>query len=386
MFIGIAAADSKTPQLEVLDKLCEIVDANFFDADLKGVDWSAACSRLRVNLPLNSAAFRSRLKALMGSLNTSHTAYYEAGEPEHAILLDVYHGNPSLVELLAKQPDGAPRLEFVGFFTTEHDGRYFIDQIVPGSSADTNGLLTGDEIVSVAGKRFDSATVFAGHAGNAIEIGYRRERNGAVQTVNVQAVAVSPLSFLDQATKKSVRIIEKDGLRIGFIRYWSFAGVEPTKIFLDALRPGGKLDGVDALIIDARARIGGGVLPLQLLKPQMLKTEGITRSGAFSQSPQQLADRFVMIIDGHTRSAAEMMAYSAKVHRTGILVGQTTQGALTGGTVFPLPNGAIVYVAVASVKYGGQVFEGRGVSPDIPVTFDLPYSADTDPLYERALA
>ncbi len=385
VFVGIAAADSKTPQLEIVGRLCEIVEAHFYDADLKGVDWAASCSRLRADLPLSSAAFRSQLKALMGSLHTSHTTYYEAGEPEHAILLDVYHGNPSLEMLLAKQPGGAPRLEFAGFFATEYDGRHFVDQIIPDSSADTNGLLTGDEIVSVAGKRFDPATAFAGHAGNAIVIGYRREKNGSVQTVNVQVVGVSPLSFFDRASKESVRIIEKDGLRIGYIRYWSFAGVEPVKIFLEALRPGGELDGVDALIIDARARIGGGILPLELLKPLLLETEVITRSGTFSEPPQQLADRFVMIIDGHTRSAAEMMAYTAKVRQIGILVGQATQGAVTGGTIFPLPNGAIVYVAVAKVIYGGQALEGNGVSPDIPVTFELPYSAGTDPLYERAL-
>lgn len=58
---------------------------------------------------------------------------------------------------------------------------------------------------------------------------------------------------------------------------------------------------------------------------------------------------------------------------------------MTGGAPFLLPNGSLLYVAVADIAIEGRRLEGVGVAPDIAVPFSLPYGAGADPQLERAI-
>ena len=102
-------------------------------------------------------------------------------------------------------------------------------------------------------------------------------------------------------------------------------------------------------------------------------------------SPASFRRRTVWLIDGGTRSGAELLAYTIKHRDYGPLVGAQTAGAVTGGAPFLLPNGSLLYVAVADIAIEGRRLEGVGVAPDIAVPFSLPYAAGADPQLERAI-
>jgi len=59
--------------------------------------------------------------------------------------------------------------------------------------------------------------------------------------------------------------------------------------------------------------------------------------------------------------------------------------ASRAGSVFPLANGALLYLAVGDVTVGGERLEGVGVKPDIAVERPIPYSAGADPQLGAAL-
>src|SRR5262249_51280105 len=118
----------------------------------------------------------------------------------------------------------------------------------------------------------------------------------------------------------------------------------------------------------------------------------ITRSkprlqiGAAANPPNPpLRGRATLLIDHHTRSAAEFMAYGFKRSAFGPLIGTSTAGAASSGALFVMPGDLLLYVAVAGHELNGQPIEGVGVSPDHRVERPLRYAAGADPVLEAAV-
>ncbi len=93
-----------------------------------------------------------------------------------------------------------------------------------------------------------------------------------------------------------------------------------------------------------------------------------------------------MLVDGTTRSAAEIFAAAVQSRGLGILVGSRTAGQVRGSRLFPLPDGSRLLLPVSDVTWpGGAALEHRGVSPDVAVTRPLMFAAGTDPVKDEAL-
>jgi C-terminal processing protease CtpA/Prc len=73
--------------------------------------------------------------------------------------------------------------------------------------------------------------------------------------------------------------------------------------------------------------------------------------------------RSALLIDHHTRSAAELMAHGYKRNAFGPVVGTPTAGAVSSGGLFVMPGDLLLYVATSSAEFDGQRLEGVGVPP-----------------------
>jgi carboxyl-terminal processing protease len=95
----------------------------------------------------------------------------------------------------------------------------------------------------------------------------------------------------------------------------------------------------------------------------------------------------VALVDGHTRSAKEVIAHRIRERRMGTLIGERTQGAVLGGRFFGLSDGSVLVLACDDVRRlsGGVVLEGVGVAPDVWLEDRLEYAAGEDPIFERGL-
>ena len=378
--------DNASVSLQSFDEVCRIVREKFFDAAFGGVDWHGLCAARRDQAQhLAQSELATLLNTMLARLRTSHTAVYTPQELTYYLLFDVFADSPQLRLHMARYfPTGRVEFEGIGIFTRPVGARIFIEAVVQGTPAQAAGLLVGDEVLAVGGMPFRPVESFRGRAGENVSVRSRRRAGAPPIRVTVTPEHLNPGAMFARAMRTSARIIERDKTRIGYVRVWSSAGQVHENIFrtlIDSGPPG----RAHALIVDLRGRIGGGGLSyLDILDPRFPR---LTVTGrAFAQtSPQSFRRRTIWLIDAGTRSSAELLAYTIKHRDYGLLVGATTAGAVVGGSPFLLPDGSLLYVAVADLAIDGRRLEGVGVSPDIAVPFSLPYAAGADPQLARAI-
>ena len=357
-----AAASPASLSLRSFDEACRIVREQFFDPAFGGVDWDGLCAARRDRArDLAQDELAALLNTMLARLKTSHTAVYTAAEPSYYLLFDVFAKSPRLRAQTRRYfPSGQVRLEGIGIFTRRIDGRVFIEAVLQGAPAAGAGLLVGDEILAVDGAPFRPVGSFKGKAGQAVSVRLRRRAGAAPVSLTVTPERLNPGAMFARAMQSSARILERAARgpararRIGYARVWSSAGPVYADL-LRALIEAGPLGRAEALIIDLRGRIGGGgPAYLDILDPRAPRLT-VTGRDFVQTSPASFRRRTVWLIDGGTRSGAELLAYTIKHRDYGPLVGAHTAGAVTGG------------------------------APDIAVPFPLPYAAGADPQLERAI-
>lgn len=191
---------------------------------------------------------------------------------------------------------------------------------------------------------------------------------GPVEELTLDVTTGDALTILGQDTSASVRVIKRDGLRIGYLHGWTMLTRPEAGGPADELRFAlhGTFAGGDAVILDARGRIGGGMDVMEVFFAPRITLYGRGRADAEWSKPKGMAE-------------------AVRQQRLGLLVGARTAGAVTGGSFFALPDGGGLYLAVANLRVGGQRLEGNGVAPDVFVPFDLRDAQGCDPQLERAV-
>jgi carboxyl-terminal processing protease len=416
---------------KLYDSVVETVERRFFDeARLKELNWRARADMLRPSVLAAATAEDAvrQINALLSELKTSHTGLFTSNDYEYYILPDILGPDRDLNELMARRFWGSgPYYPGIGMFTRQIDGRHFIDGILEGSPAERAGLKYGDEILSVDGLPYSPISAFRGKVGTTVALEVRRDTSAAPYRLDASVVPIRPAAAFASATAASARIIERDGTRIGYVHIWSsnesttfkaaLDKFEPRNIVQDRLHawgvrimPNAMTDAMremmkppnplDFLIVDIRGRVGGniGVVAkyLELLDARDTSYWGherhIQRSDArlrvgIENTPRNppFRGRSALLIDHHTRSAAELMAYGYKRGAFGPLIGTTTAAAVTSGSLSLMPGDLLLYVAVAGHEIDGQPIEGVGVSPDHRVERPLAYAAGADPVLDAAV-
>jgi len=81
-----------------------------------------------------------------------------------------------------------------------------------------------------------------------------------------------------------------------------------------------------------------------------------------------LAGAAVLLVNDHTKSAAEMVAAFCKEHSLATIIGDQTPGEVLGAVNFKLPSDYRLRMPIATWQtWAGAVIEGRGVEPDVVV-------------------
>jgi carboxyl-terminal processing protease len=180
------------------------------------------------------------------------------------------------------------------------------------------------------------------------------------------------------------RVIEHDGRRLGYVPVFSCAGQEPLDAVADAIS--GPLRDCEALVLDLRGGWGGCSPDFVGLFDQAIPVlEFVARDGTRTRLDDRWRGPLVLLIDGGSRSGKELVAHAVKRNQLGLLVGQGTAGAVVGGSLFPLSDGSLLYLAVVDVYVDGVRLEGVGVAPDVSVADAPPGAGGWDPQLDEAL-
>lgn len=170
-----------------------------------------------------------------------------------------------------------------------------------------------------------------------------------------------------EAAKHSAEVVAIDGRSIAYIHFW-FIHTRGMDTLLEKLVQG-EFKNADALVLDLRGRGGDASMVMRVLK---------VLAGRSSKWRKPI----VALIDAQTRSAKEMLAWELQSRDLGVLVGQTTAGALLPAMFAEVGGDSVLMYPAFSLGRYSQEIEGKGVKPDVEAVSPLPFSAGADPIRE----
>lgn len=237
------------------------------------------------------------------------------------------------------------------------DGRLKVVSPIAGSPADTAGIEPGDVIVAANGHDIEGLTpdaagaLIRGPVGTSVQL--RVEREGARE----------PLTFEITREKIEVQVVyyeEIAGTSIAHIRVTAFT--DKTTAQLDAALEQATSDSVTGIVLDLRDNGGGLVTAAQELigrfvpaddGPALWEDED-AGPGGLSSLPI-LADTttaaydlpMVVLTNGGTASAAEIVAGALRDYDRALLMGEPTYGKGLVQRIWNFDDGASARVTVA---------------------------------------
>jgi carboxyl-terminal processing protease len=376
-------AEEPVPSFE---EAWRLVRSDFYDPSLRGLDWEKIGQIYRPQaLAAQSAEERSAvINRMLGELGASHTGHYTPEQVAYYDLFDIF-GGALRRERERIFPGGRVAYDGIGAIVRNVDGRNFVVGILEGFPAARAGLRTGDEILGADGAPFHEIASFKGKAGKPVTLKVRRSAGAEPQHMAVVPEQIRPADAYFDAMRASVKVIEREGAKIGYVRIWSYAGHRYQELLEEELSTG-RLAGADALVWDLRDGWGGAQLsylePFDRSGPTMTL---VNRNGERELIGFRWNRPVAMLANDGTRSGKEILAYGLKTRGFGEVVGERTAGAVLAGRAFILPDDTLLLLAVADVLVDGERLEGNGVTPSIEVPFDVPYSEGRDPQLEEAV-
>ena len=267
----------------------------------------------------------------------------------------------------------------VGIEVTMEDGAVKVVAPIEGTPAARAGIKAGDVIVSIDNVPVDSA-------GLNDAINRMRGQPGTSVKVSVTRAQVEqPLDFVLERSNVQVHSVKQELLEPGFgyVRITHFSETTPSDLTkaiaeLKSISPQGRLKG---LVLDLRNN-PGGVLEAAVSVSDAFLDDGaiVSASGRAAESkfemdatPGDLLDGadMVVLVNGGSASASEIVAGALKDHGRAMLIGRTTFGKGSVQTVMPLSDGRAIKLTTS--RYftpSGASIHDKGIDPDIVVERD----------------
>ena len=264
----------------------------------------------------------------------------------------------------------------LGIEVTQEEGFVKVVSPIDGTPADEAGMQAGDFITHVDGESVlgltldDAVELMRGPVGSEIVITVVRE--GEAEPFDVSIIR-------DTITLTAVRSrVEGETVVLRLTTFSDQTYPSMREQLQEKVKELGGMDNVNGFILDLRNNPGG------------LLTQAVRVSDAFLDSGEivstrgrepQDGDRFnaeagdlaegkpmVVLINGGSASASEIVAGALQDHRRAILVGTKTFGKGSVQTVMPLRgDGAMRLTTARYYTPSGRSIQALGVAPDIIV-------------------
>mgnify|MGYP002654572939 CR=1 FL=1 len=283
----------------------------------------------------------------------------------------------------------------LGIEVTQEEG--FIKVISPmdGTPAAKAGILAGDFITHVNGESLqgmmldDAVEKMRGPIGSEIIITVVRE--GAAEPFDVSIIRDTI-----KLTAVSGRVVGNTAvLRITTFNDQTTSGVQEQLAKL--IEELGGIEKLNGIVIDLRNNPGGllneaiTVSDAFLEKGEIVSTRG-REAGSGERYNAQAGDLvsgkpIVVLINGGSASASEIVAGALQDHRRAIVVGTKSFGKGSVQTLIPLRgDGAMRLTTARYYTPSGRSIQALGISPDIVVNQPPPKPVDAEAADEPASA
>ncbi|WP_028955449.1 S41 family peptidase [Sulfitobacter sp. 20_GPM-1509m] len=264
----------------------------------------------------------------------------------------------------------------LGIEVTQEEGFVKVVSPIDGTPAAEAGIEAGDFITHVDGESVLGLTLDAavekmrGPVGSEIVITVVRE--GETEPFDVSIIRDTIELQAVRARVQGETVV----LRVTTFNEKTFPNLE-AKLAEEVEKLGG-MDNVNGFVVDLRNNPGGlltqaiKVSDAFLEEGEIVSTRGREAADGdrFNATPGDLAQGkpIVVLINGGSASASEIVAGALKDHRRAIIVGTKSFGKGSVQTVMPLQNGGGMRLTTARYYTpSGRSIQSLGVSPDIVV-------------------
>jgi carboxyl-terminal processing protease len=338
----------------VVDEVWQIINNDFVDRNFNQVNW------LKKREELLNRNYSSKKEAY----DAIKKAIKEIGDPYTRFL------PPDQFEILTSETSGEISGVGVRLAVDPRTQDLYIVDVVKNSPAASAGLKSGDRIVKIDGK--PTALMSMEQAADLITGELGTEINLFISRPNEKTFTVSVTRQQIEIPSVSYTLKDEDNLKIGYIRLDEFSShaAEQMKTAINDLQE----NKVAGFVLDLRGN-PGGLLFASVDIARMWMDQGeivdiVDRQGghrSFSANGSAITNLpLVVLVDGNSASASEILAGAIKENRRGTVVGTTTYGKGTVQSVHSLSDGSGLTVTIS--RYyppSGIDINKKGIRPDI---------------------
>ncbi|MFU8823423.1 S41 family peptidase [Yoonia sp.] len=264
----------------------------------------------------------------------------------------------------------------LGIEVTQEDGWVKVVSPMDGTPADDAGIMSGDFITAVDGESVmgltldDAVNLMRGPVGSEIVITVVRE--GEVEPFDVSIIRDTiRLTAVRTRTEGNAVV-----LRISTFNEQTFPNLRDG--MAEQIAEAGGIDNIDGIVLDMRNNPGGLLNQAIMVSDAFLEGGEITSTRGrdpangerFNATPGDLAEGkpIVVLINGGSASASEIVAGALQDHRRAIVIGTNSFGKGSVQTVVPLRGeGAMRLTTSRYYTPSGRSIQALGISPDIIV-------------------
>lgn len=264
--------------------------------------------------------------------------------------------------------------------------RFVVVETIPGAPAARAGLLKDDVILVIDGRDTldmplnDAVNLMRGPAGSSITLRVQREGQKEPRDFSVARERVRMASV-------EGRLLEGG---VGYLAIKQFQDRTATQFVAELqklqLAAGGNLQG---LIVDLRGN-PGGLLDESVRVADEFLADGVIVSTVGRKGANREAEmahksghfqsgKVVVLINGGSASAAEILAGALKDQKRATLIGTRSYGKGSVQNIIDLDDGSGLKITIARYFTPNNIcIDGKGINPDIVVTDPRKKDGDSD--------
>jgi len=251
------------------------------------------------------------------------------------------------------------------------DGALTVIAPIEGTPADKAGIKAGDIILKVDNQSTlnmtidEAVSIMRGKVGSPIELTIVREEEPKPLKINI----VRGIITIDSVYTKSI------GNDIQYIRVTNFDKKVIDEVAKAIKKRKARTKGI---VLDLRNNPGGlldqavGLVDIFIDNGDIVSQKGKNKADdeVFTASSQNTLTKvpLVVLINGGSASASEIVSGSLQDHKRGIIVGQNTFGKGSVQVVLPINEDEAIKLTIARYYLpSGRTIQAVGVKPDIEV-------------------
>ena len=348
-----------SPQ-RLFDKTWKVLYRDYYEPTLNHQDWYRWKRRYHGKLKTEDDA-KVAIDTMIASLDEPYTRFMSKKDYE------------DLTTSITSKIYG------IGVNIYSNAGKIEVFNVIPSTPADIAQIKQGDIIAAVNGKDTngmnisDVAALVRGPENSIVEITLLRNGKKLTKKIKRKEIKI-----------KNVKSSVIDN-HIGYIQIISFmSGTTPNE-FVEALE---NTKNTDSMIIDLRGNTGGlldnAVFIANMFIPQGEIVEIIYRNG-YKKSIEAnavqpiLTKPVVVLVNGASASASEILSGALKDYHKATLVGRKTFGKGLVQKVVPMPNRTGLNVTIARyLTPSGTDINKLGIKPDIEVGNEFDFFLNTN--------